>query len=66
MYLTNVLVGTPLLHKVAIINDNGEVRGHLTMSVRLMLTDEMDEKSNSVLVDFEGFGEVGGMKVLGR
>ena len=64
MYLTNILVGTPLLHKVAIVNDNGEVRGHITVSVRLVLIDEMDEKSNSVLVNFEGFGEVG--EVLGR
>lgn len=52
------MAGTSLLHKVAIVNDNGEVRGHLTVSVRFMLKDELDEKTNSVLVNFEGFGEV--------
>ena len=56
--MTNILAGTSLLHKVAIVNDNGEVRGHLTVSVRFMLKDEVDEKTNSVLVNFEGFGEV--------
>ena len=70
VYLTNILVGTPLLHKVAIVNDNGEVRGHITVSVRLVLIDEMDEKSNSVLVNFEGFGEdekkTSGHKVVGQ
>ena len=65
VYLTNILVGTSLMHKVAIVNDNGEVRGHLTVSVRFMLNDEIDEKSNSVLVEFDGFEEVSGICIQG-
>ena len=36
MYLSNLLQPTSLVHKVAIVSERGEVKGHLTVSVRFM------------------------------
>ena len=61
MFLTNLLVPLSLVQKVAIVSEKGEVRGHLTVSIRYMsgksalcqtlmlmlilVDDEMDDKS---------------------
>ena len=36
VYLSNLLVPLSLVHDVAIVSDQGEVKGHLTVSVRFM------------------------------
>ena len=36
MYLSNLLQPTSLVHQVAIVSERGEVKGHLTVSVRFM------------------------------
>ena len=36
MYLSNLLVPLSLVHKVAIVSEKGEVKGHVTISVRFM------------------------------
>ena len=36
VYLSNLLVPLSLVHDVAIVSDKGEVKGHLTVSVRFM------------------------------
>ena len=36
VYLTNLLVPLSLVHKVAVVGENGEVKGHVTLSVRVM------------------------------
>jgi kinesin family protein 1 len=34
VYLTNLLHGTPLVHKVAIVNDRGDVKGYLRVTIQ--------------------------------
>ena len=36
VYLSNLLVSLSLVHKVAIVSEKGEVKGHLTVSIRFM------------------------------
>ena len=36
VYMSNLLQPTSLVHKVAIVSERGEVKGHLTVSVRFM------------------------------
>ena len=36
VYLSNLLVPLSLVHNVAIVGEKGEVKGHLTVSVRFM------------------------------
>lgn len=36
VFLTNLLVPLSLVQKVAIVSEKGEVRGHLTVSIRYM------------------------------
>lgn len=36
VYLSNLLHPTSLVHKVAIVSERGEVKGHLTVSIRFM------------------------------
>ena len=36
VYLSNLLVPLSLVHKVAIVSNKGEVKGHLTISIRFM------------------------------
>ena len=36
VYLSNLLVPLSLVHKVAIVSEKGEVKGHLTVSIRFM------------------------------
>ena len=36
VYLSNLLVPLSLVHKVAIVSEKGEVKGHVTISVRFM------------------------------
>ena len=36
VYLSNLLVPLSLVHKVAIVSNKGEVKGHLTVSIRFM------------------------------
>ncbi len=36
VYLTNLLLPHSLVHKVAVVGEKGEVKGHVTISVRVM------------------------------
>lgn len=36
IYLSNLLVPFSLVHKVAVVGEKGEVKGHMTVSVRFM------------------------------
>ncbi len=36
VYLSNLLVPLSLVHNVAVVGEKGEVKGHLTVSVRFM------------------------------
>ena len=36
VYLSNLLVPLSLVHKVVIVSEKGEVKGHLTVSIRFM------------------------------
>lgn len=36
MYLTNLLRGVPLVHKVAIVNEKGEVKGYLRVGIQIV------------------------------
>ncbi|XP_019856044.1 PREDICTED: kinesin-like protein unc-104 [Amphimedon queenslandica] len=45
VFLSNLLVPVSLVRKVAIVGEKGEVKGHLTVSIRYMAEREMDEKS---------------------
>ena len=36
VYLSNLLIPLSLVHTVAVVGEKGEVKGHLTVSVRFM------------------------------
>ena len=36
VYLTNLLIPISLVHKVAVVGEKGEVKGHVTISIRFM------------------------------
>lgn len=40
VYLSNLLYPVPLVHKVAIVNEKGDVKGHLRIAVQPVLGDE--------------------------
>jgi flagellar biosynthesis chaperone FliJ len=70
VYLSNLLQPTSLVHQVAIVSERGEVKGHLTVSVRFMPEEEMEGSQTSTISfhDLENCGPVEGtphkMKVL--
>lgn len=37
MYLSNLLYSVPLIHKVAIVNEKGDVKGYLRVAVQPVL-----------------------------
>lgn len=37
MYLSNLLSPVPLIHKVAIVNEKGDVRGYLRIAVQAIV-----------------------------
>lgn len=41
VYLSNLLVPFSLVHKVAVVGEKGEVKGHLTVSIRFMQGEEL-------------------------
>lgn len=44
IYLSNLLYPVPLVHKVAIVNERGDVRGYLRIAVQPVLVREIDFK----------------------
>ena len=36
VYLSNLLIPLSLVHKLAVVNEKGEVKGHLTVSIRFV------------------------------
>ncbi|XP_062134211.1 kinesin-like protein unc-104 isoform X7 [Drosophila sulfurigaster albostrigata] len=48
IYLSNLLYPVPLVHKVAIVNERGDVRGYLRIAVQPVLDEESIEFNNGV------------------
>ncbi|XP_037888422.1 kinesin-like protein unc-104 isoform X12 [Glossina fuscipes] len=48
VYLSNLLYPVPLVHKVAIVNERGDVRGYLRVAVQPVLDEETIDFSNGV------------------
>jgi kinesin family member 1 len=48
IYLSNLLYPVPLVHKVAIVNERGDVRGYLRIAVQPVMDEESLEISNGV------------------
>lgn len=48
VYLSNLLYPVPLVHKVAIVNERGDVRGYLRVAVQPVLDEESLENNNGV------------------
>ncbi|XP_065919048.1 kinesin-like protein KIF1A isoform X2 [Dysidea avara] len=45
VYLSNLLLPSSLVYRVAIVSEKGEVKGYLSVSVRYLSDDEVDEAS---------------------
>ena len=43
MYLSNLLYPVPLIHKVAIVNEKGDVKGYLRVAVQAVIDAEKSE-----------------------
>ncbi|XP_055706381.1 kinesin-like protein unc-104 isoform X11 [Phlebotomus papatasi] len=48
VYLSNLLYPVPLVHKVAIVNERGDVRGYLRVAVQPVMDEESLDVSNGV------------------
>ncbi|XP_041780884.1 kinesin-like protein unc-104 isoform X4 [Anopheles merus] len=48
VYLSNLLYPVPLVHKVAIVNERGDVRGYLRVAVQPVMDEENADFSNGV------------------
>ncbi|KRK00167.1 kinesin-like protein unc-104 isoform X6 [Drosophila yakuba] len=48
IYLSNLLYPVPLVHKVAIVNERGDVRGYLRIAVQPVLDEESIDFNNGV------------------
>jgi kinesin family protein 1 len=50
IFISNLLIPEILVRKVAIVGSRGDVKGHLTISIRYLAEEELDEKSISECV----------------
>ncbi|XP_073978084.1 kinesin family member unc-104 isoform X4 [Rhodnius prolixus] len=48
VYLSNLLYPVPLIHKVAIVNEKGDVKGYLRIAVQAIMDEEATEHSSGV------------------
>ncbi|XP_066904083.1 kinesin-like protein unc-104 isoform X2 [Halyomorpha halys] len=48
VYLSNLLYPVPLIHKVAIVNEKGDVKGYLRIAVQAIIDDETIDHSSGV------------------
>lgn len=48
IYLSNLLYPVPLVHKVAIVNERGDVRGYLRVAVQPVMDEESIDFNNGV------------------
>nr|CAD7259358.1 unnamed protein product [Timema shepardi] len=48
VYLSNLMYPVPLIHKVAIVNEKGDVRGYLKVAVQAVIEEENSEYSSGV------------------
>ncbi|KAK9506627.1 hypothetical protein O3M35_008523 [Rhynocoris fuscipes] len=48
VYLSNLLYPVPLIHKVAIVNEKGDVKGYLRIAVQAIMDEEANEHSSGV------------------
>lgn len=49
IYLSNLLYPVPLVHKVAIVNERGDVRGYIRVAVQPVLVRKLNESFKMVL-----------------
>lgn len=49
IYLSNLLYPVPLVHKVAIVNERGDVRGYLRIAVQPVMVIKKAKKKNANL-----------------
>lgn len=48
VYLSNLMYPVPLIHKVAVVNEKGDVKGYLRVAVQAVVDDETTEHSSGV------------------
>ncbi|XP_032456660.1 kinesin-like protein unc-104 isoform X12 [Nasonia vitripennis] len=48
VYLSNLLYPVPLIHKIAIVNEKGDVKGYLRVAVQAVVEEENSEYSSGV------------------
>ncbi|XP_046427428.1 kinesin-like protein unc-104 isoform X4 [Neodiprion virginianus] len=48
IYLSNLMYPVPLIHKVAIVNEKGDVKGYLRVAVQAVIEEENSEYSSGV------------------
>ncbi|KAG7189046.1 hypothetical protein KM043_008635 [Ampulex compressa] len=48
VYLSNLIYPVPLIHKVAIVNEKGDVKGYLRVAVQAVIEEENSEYSSGV------------------
>ncbi|XP_061937786.1 kinesin-like protein unc-104 isoform X12 [Apis cerana] len=48
IYLSNLMYPVPLIHKVAIVNEKGDVKGYLRVTVQAVVEEENNEYSSGV------------------
>ncbi|XP_044591200.1 kinesin-like protein unc-104 isoform X8 [Cotesia glomerata] len=48
VYLSNLMYPVPLIHKVAIVNEKGDVKGYLRVAVQAVIEEENSEYSSGV------------------
>lgn len=62
VYLSNLLYPVPLVHKVAIVNERGDVRGYLRVAVQPVMDEECIDFNNGVKqsakIIFEDIGKL--------
>lgn len=47
VYLSNLMYPVPLIHKVAVVNEKGDVKGYLRVAVQAVLGKSENSKFNS-------------------
>ncbi|KAJ8687388.1 hypothetical protein QAD02_023182 [Eretmocerus hayati] len=49
VYLSNLMYPVPLIHKVAIVNEKGDVKGYLRVAVQAVVEEENSEYSSGIM-----------------
>ena len=49
VYLSNLMYPVPLIHRIAIVNERGDVKGYLRVAVQVILSSDWSECGNTEL-----------------